>query len=265
MLSPSPSTSANMMKLASIFKSRGSNSGQLLGGAQDVFMGSARFSTVALKASTVAQNASTVAQKASTFALKAPIVAQKASTGGRIFAPFKLYKGKAAFNAEPVAPTFTKNEAGDLFVKRSGFILLTFSPSIGERKYDWERKQVFALSPTEVGSLISLGPGGSCDFFHDPGMQTSNAGQVRKSLQVKGNPDGNYLITLNVVDKVKKLNEYLAVQATPGEFAVIRTSFSFALPHIMGWDQYSNRPPPMKAEYSNTPSPMKEFSSEWDR
>ncbi|KAH9618432.1 hypothetical protein KSS87_017973 [Heliosperma pusillum] len=237
-----------MMKLASnaIFKSRGNISGQLLGGAQDVFMGSARFSTVG--------------QKASTGGL-----GQKASTGDRIFAPFMLYKGKAALSAAPVAPTFKKNDAGDQFLKRSGFILLSFSPSVGERKYDWERKQNFAMSPTEVGSLISLGPGGTCDFFHDPGMQTSTAGQVRKSLQVRANPDGNfYFITLSVVDNVKKINERFAVQVTPGEFSVIRTSFSFALPHIMGWDRYSNRPAPVKAEYSSGAG-RKAFDTEWDR
>ncbi|XP_074280177.1 single-stranded DNA-binding protein WHY2, mitochondrial [Silene latifolia] len=244
-----------MMKLATIFKSRGSNCGQLLGGAQDVFMGSARFSTVAQEASTVAQ---------------------KASTGGRNFAPFMLYKGKAAFKAEPVAPTFTKNEAGDLFLKRSGCIMLSFSHSIGERKYDWEQMQKFSMSPTEVGSLVSLGPGGSCEFFHDPAMQTGNAGQVRKNLQVKGNPDGKfYFITLSVADNINKTNDRFTIQVTPGEFSVIRTSFSFALPHIMGWDRYTNRPPPMKAEYSlnsgrkaeysNGPPPMKAFSSEWDR
>ena len=32
--------------------------------------------------------------------------------------------------------------------------------------------QVFALSATEVGSLISLGPNGSCEFFHDPAIKT---------------------------------------------------------------------------------------------
>ncbi|KAJ4966638.1 hypothetical protein NE237_018487 [Protea cynaroides] len=43
---------------------------------------------------------------------------------------------------------------------------------------------VFALSPTEVGSVLSLGTNDSCEFFHDPSMKTSLAGQVRKSLSV---------------------------------------------------------------------------------
>ena len=32
--------------------------------------------------------------------------------------------------------------------------------------------QLFALSPTEVGRLISLGDGESCEFFHDPSMKS---------------------------------------------------------------------------------------------
>ncbi|KAM0061636.1 putative transcription factor ssDNA-binding-TF family [Helianthus debilis subsp. tardiflorus] len=70
-------------------------------------------------------------------------------------------------------------------VERRGVIMLTFRPAIGERKYDSEKKQLFALSVTEVGSFISLGPGDSCEFFHDPSIQSRDAGQVRKSLSVK--------------------------------------------------------------------------------
>lgn len=32
--------------------------------------------------------------------------------------------------------------------------------------------QRFALSPVELGSLISIGPTESCEFFHDPSMKT---------------------------------------------------------------------------------------------
>ncbi|KAK9991359.1 hypothetical protein SO802_026344 [Lithocarpus litseifolius] len=59
-------------------------------------------------------------------------------------------------------------------------------------------QKVFALSPTEVGSMISLGPKDSCEFFHDPSMLSSNAGQVRKSLTIKAHADGTgYLISLS--------------------------------------------------------------------
>lgn len=37
---------------------------------------------------------------------------------------------------------FSFVQCGGMKVKRQGFILLSFSPSVGERKYDWQRKQV---------------------------------------------------------------------------------------------------------------------------
>lgn len=37
-------------------------------------------------------------------------------------------------------------QSGDLKVKRKGVILLTFAPAIGERKYDWAKKQVSFLA-----------------------------------------------------------------------------------------------------------------------
>ncbi|KAG5562452.1 hypothetical protein RHGRI_005250 [Rhododendron griersonianum] len=101
---------------------------------------------------------------------------------GGIVAPYTVYKGKAALSAAPVLPTFSKLDSGGLKVHRRGTIMLTFWPASGERKYDWEKRQRFALSATEVGSLISLASKDSCEFFHDPSMLSSNAGQVRKTL-----------------------------------------------------------------------------------
>ncbi|XP_059637752.1 single-stranded DNA-binding protein WHY2, mitochondrial isoform X2 [Cornus florida] len=149
--------------------------------------------------------------------------------GGRIFAPYSVYKGKAALSASPVLPTFTKTESGGLRVDRRGVIMLTFLPAIGERKYDSEKRQMFALSATEVGSLISLGSNDSCEFFHDPSMLSSNAGQVRKSLSIKPYPDSTgYFVSLGVVNNILKTNDRFTVPVTNAEFAVMRAAFSWA-------------------------------------
>ncbi|XP_075485635.1 single-stranded DNA-binding protein WHY2, mitochondrial [Primulina tabacum] len=183
----------------------------------------------------------------------------------KIFAPYSIYKGKAALSADPLLPTFSKLESGGLKVDRRGVIMLTLWPSIGERKYDWDKRQKFALSATEVGSLISLGSKDSCEFFHDPSMLSSNAGQVRKSLSIKAHADGSgYFISLNVVNNILKTNDRLVVPVTTAEFAVMRTAFTFALPHIMGWDKYTNQHP-QHASLS-PPKVVPEFlESEWDR
>nr|GEZ58254.1 single-stranded DNA-bindnig protein WHY2, mitochondrial [Tanacetum cinerariifolium] len=108
---------------------------------------------------------------------------------------------------------------------RRGSIMLTFRPAIGERKYDSEKKQLFALSVMEVGSFISMGPGDTREFFHDPAIQSSAAGQVRKSLSIKPIADG-YFISLSVANNILKTNERFTVPVTTAEFAVMREAFS---------------------------------------
>ncbi|XP_058738704.1 single-stranded DNA-binding protein WHY2, mitochondrial [Vicia villosa] len=164
----------------------------------------------------------------------------KGYSSDRIFAPYSVYKGKAAFSLTPCLPTFTKLDSGALVVDRRGSIMMSFVPAVGERKYDWEKKQIFALSATEVGSLIAIGPQESCEFFHDPSMKSSNAGQVRKSLSIKPHSSG-YFVSLTVVNSVLNTKDNFSVPVTTAEFSVMRTACSFALPHIMGWDRLTTQ------------------------
>nr|CAN74120.1 hypothetical protein VITISV_034895 [Vitis vinifera] len=98
--------------------------------------------------------------------------ADKGNYPDRVYAPYCVYKGKASLTVYPVLPKFSRLDSGGLKVDRHGVMMLQFSPAVGERKYDWEKKQFFALSAVEVGSLLSLSPGGGCEFFHDPSMKT---------------------------------------------------------------------------------------------
>ncbi|CAN7130043.1 unnamed protein product [Brassica rapa subsp. narinosa] len=159
-------------------------------------------------------------------------------SSGRVFAPYAIFKGRAALSVEPVLPTFTKIEPGNLRIDRRGSVMMTFMPAVSERKYDWEKKQLFALSPTEVGSVISMGPQDSSEFFHDPSMKSSNAGQVRKSLSIKPLADSSgYFFQLSVTDNIQNSNDRIVVPVSKAEFAVLKSAFSFALPHILGWDR----------------------------
>ncbi|XP_062022320.1 single-stranded DNA-binding protein WHY2, mitochondrial [Rosa rugosa] len=187
----------------------------------------------------------------------------KGRIGDQVYAPFSIYKGKAALSLSPVLPTFTKLESGSVVVERRGSVMLKFMPAIGERKYDSEKKQLFALSATEVGSLISLGPKDSCELFHDPSMQSSNAGQVRKSLSIKPHADG-YFISLTVVNNLLKTRESFSVPVTTAEFAVMKTACSFALPHIMGWDRLTNKVP-RGIEVHKSEMAEPQLLDEWER
>ncbi|KAK9995202.1 hypothetical protein SO802_024905 [Lithocarpus litseifolius] len=194
--------------------------------------------------------------------------AAKGYIADRIFAPYSVYKGKAALSVTPILPTFTKLDSGSLVVDRRGAMMMKFLPAVGERKYDNEKRQVFALSPTEVGSMISLGPKDSCEFFHDPSMLSSNAGQVRKSLTIKAHADGTgYLISLNVANNILKTKEFFTVPVTTAEFAVMKTACSFALPHILGWDRLTNHPSRDSRRTVGLPSKVDPqfLDSEWDK
>ncbi|KAG5056226.1 hypothetical protein JHK85_008736 [Glycine max] len=122
---------------------------------------------------------------------------------------------------------------------RRGSIMMSFMHSIGERKYDWDKRQKFALSATEVGSLITMDAQDSCDFFHDPSMLSSNAGQIAQcthSLSLIISPS-----LAAVVNNLLNTKDYFSVPVTTAEFAVMKTACTFALPHIMGWDQITNQ------------------------
>ncbi|XP_010534870.1 PREDICTED: single-stranded DNA-binding protein WHY2, mitochondrial [Tarenaya hassleriana] len=184
---------------------------------------------------------------------------------GRVFAPYAVFKGKAALSVEPVLPSFIKVDSGDFRIERRGSLMLTFMPAIGERKYDWGKRQRFALSATEVGSLISMGPSNSSEFFHDPSMKSSGAGQVKKSLSVKPLADGSgYFISLSVNNSILKTMERFTVPVTTAEFAVMKTACSFALPHIMGWDRLTSQVR-VGTEGNNSKVDPQLLEIEWDK
>ncbi|KAI9386904.1 hypothetical protein POPTR_010G092500v4 [Populus trichocarpa] len=109
----------------------------------------------------------------------------------KVFVGHSIYKGKAALTIEPRAPEFSPLESGAYKLVKEGFVLSQFAPASSARQYDWTRKQVFSLSVTEIGHLVSLGARDSCEFFHDPNKGRSEEGKVRKVLKVEPLPDGS--------------------------------------------------------------------------
>ncbi|KAI3986494.1 hypothetical protein MKX01_037776 [Papaver californicum] len=192
---------------------------------------------------------------------------------GKIFVDYTIFKGKGALNMSPIPPKFRQLQSGGVRIDRKGAMMLNFFPAVGPKKYDWQNRQGIALSVTEIGALISLGPSESAEFFHDPSMLSSNAGQVRKKLSVQplGN-GGGFSFSLNVNNSVSKTSDQFYVPVSKAEFEVMRSSFNYILPHIMGWDRLFNpqlpasvnvnpeiREPEMEPEMQLSPDP------EWDR
>eukprot|EP00252_Welwitschia_mirabilis_P018706 TRINITY_DN4170_c0_g1_i1.p1 TRINITY_DN4170_c0_g1~~TRINITY_DN4170_c0_g1_i1.p1 ORF type:complete len:237 (-),score=52.61 TRINITY_DN4170_c0_g1_i1:480-1190(-) len=157
----------------------------------------------------------------------------------KLYASYAIYKGKAVLRMNPKEPEFTRLDSGAFRLSREGSVFLEFAPAVGVRQYDWSRKQIFALSVAELGQLLALAPEDMCEFYHDPFMGNSGAGKVKKILKV-GSLQGReaYSFNLSVSDKTRNIEENFFVPVEKSEFAVMRSSFNFLLPYLMGWHAF---------------------------
>ncbi|KFK33458.1 hypothetical protein AALP_AA5G016000 [Arabis alpina] len=189
------------------------------------------------------------------------------SSSARYYVGHSIYKGKAALTVEPRAPEFVALESGAFKLSKEGFLLLQFAPATGVRQYDWSRKQVFSLSVTEIGNLVSLGPRESCEFFHDPFKgKGSDEGKVRKVLKVEPLPDGSgRFFNLSVQNKLLNVDENIYIPITKAEFAVLISAFNFILPHLIGWNAFANSIKPEETSRVNNASPKYGGDYEWSR
>ncbi|CAN1349053.1 Single-stranded DNA-binding protein WHY1, chloroplastic, partial [Linum perenne] len=184
----------------------------------------------------------------------------------RVYVGHSIYKGKAALTVEPKAPEFAPLESGAFKLVREGFVFLQFAPASGVRQYDWSRKQVFSLSVTEIGSLMSLGAKESCEFFHDPNKGKSDEGKIRKILKVEPLPDGSgHFFNLSVQNKPLNMDESIYIPVTRAEFAVLIAAFNYLLPYLIGWHAYANSIIPGESTRPNNASPNYGADYEWNR
>ncbi|CAN0925910.1 Single-stranded DNA-binding protein WHY1, chloroplastic, partial [Linum grandiflorum] len=195
---------------------------------------------------------------------------QGASTGGelpaRVYVGHSIYKGKAALTVEPRSPEFAPLDSGAFKLVREGFVFLQFAPASGLRQYDWSRKQVFSLSVTEIGTLVSLGTKESCEFFHDPNKGKSDEGKIRKVLKVEPLPDGSgHFFNLSVQNKPLNLDESIYIPVTRAEFTVLVSAFNYILPYLIGWHAYANSITPGDSTKPNNASPRYGADYEWSR
>ncbi|XP_010496058.1 PREDICTED: single-stranded DNA-binding protein WHY1, chloroplastic [Camelina sativa] len=184
----------------------------------------------------------------------------------RFYVGHSIYKGKAALTVDPRAPEFVALDSGAFKLSKDGFLLLQFAPSAGVRQYDWSKKQVFSLSVTEIGTLVSLGPTESCEFFHDPFKGKSDEGKVRKVLKVEPLPDGSgHFFNLSVQNKLLNVDDNIYIPITRAEFAVLISAFNFVLPYLIGWHAFANPIKPEDANKMNNASPNYGGDYEWNR
>lgn len=201
-------------------------------------------------------------QRFSSF--ESPSPSQPGQSPPRVYVGYTIYKGKAALAVEPRPPEFSPLDSGAFKLSKEGFVLLQFAPAAGVRQYDWSRKQLFSLSVTEIGNIISLGPRDSCEFFHDPYKGRSEEGKVRKVLKVEPLPDGSgHFFNLSVQNKLVNVDENIYIPITKAEFTVLVTSFNFILPYLLGWHTLANSTRPEDVSRLNNVNSTVDY--EWNR
>uniref|UniRef100_A0A5B7AIA7 Single-stranded DNA-binding protein WHY1 n=1 Tax=Davidia involucrata TaxID=16924 RepID=A0A5B7AIA7_DAVIN len=184
----------------------------------------------------------------------------------RVFVGHSIYKGKAALTVEPRPPEFLPLDSGAFKLSKEGFVLLQFAPAAGVRQYDWSRKQVFSLSVTEIGTVMSLGAKDSCEFFHDPFKGKSEEGRVRKVLKVEPLPDGSgHFFNLSVQNKLINVDESIYIPITKAEYTVLISAFNFIVPYLLGWHAFANSIKPEDTSRANNTNPRSVADLEWNR
>ncbi|KAL6969549.1 Single-stranded DNA-binding protein why1, chloroplastic [Sarracenia purpurea var. burkii] len=153
----------------------------------------------------------------------------------KVFASHSIYKGKAALTVVPLHPQFSPLD-------------------------------MFSLSVTELGTLISLGVTESCEFFHDPYKGKSDEGKVRKVLKVEPLPNGSgHFFNLSVQNKLVNVDESIYIPITKAEYTVLTSAFSSMLPYLLGWQTFANSLKPEDISRPNIANPRPGPDFEWSR
>eukprot|EP00884_Botryococcus_braunii_P007915 jgi/Botrbrau1/17124/Bobra.0157s0025.1 len=158
----------------------------------------------------------------------------------KYFTKFCLHKGSAAVTFKPIPPIWSDIDSGDFVIKRQGALQLEFAsvmPGLGnrpgERRYAWQQKQIFTLSPLELGSLLVARDFGMADIYHDPNKGTGEEGQIRKVLSYKRLADNvNFALRLSVKADDKTL--VFDVPISPGEHETVKLVGQYLIPYLLG-------------------------------
>ena len=155
-------------------------------------------------------------------------------------------------------PTWERIPSGTgLRVAREGVIFLEFANSRGERDYDWEGKQSFALSAVECAELMDLAASGvDKAFYHDANKMSSNEGSIVKQLRVSSVRDsstGGYFFNLSVNNKISNVQTKFDIFVSQAEMRLIQSIMNYAIPRILGFDEKFAGAPDVKESLPSSP------------
>lgn len=99
-----------------------------------------------------------------------------------------------------IKPTWERVPSGTgIRVARSGVMLLEFASARGEREYDWENKENFALSALECADILEAVENNTeKSFFHDPNKFSTTEGSLTKQLRISPARETGWFFSLSV-------------------------------------------------------------------
>jgi len=109
------------------------------------------------------------------------------------------------------------------------------------KSYEWDSAQIITLSVSELGDVLAFDKAKDVPelkIFHDPGLGSSVAGQVRKELVVKriGGGKPGYFFNFSVTNKDDSTGAGLrkwSIAVTEGEWNVLLTLIQQTLPDLL--------------------------------
>jgi hypothetical protein len=172
-----------------------------------------------------------------------------------VISSFRVFKTKCALQVSLTSTTMIPSRTGNRFFKqRSGNLVLEFASPVPEstdnnkqtttnpsnyRSYDWNSTVSIYLSPNELGEIIAFHTlcrdAAECKFFHDPGMNSQQQGEIRKEFVIRRSGNGKgYFFNLTQTSKESgKISHSLPL--TEGEMTIIVTLGQRYLPEMLGF------------------------------
>ncbi|BDA47856.1 Single-stranded DNA-binding protein WHY2, mitochondrial [Coccomyxa sp. Obi] len=170
-----------------------------------------------------------------------------------LYANFAIYKGKAAASFRVRKPRWVETQDGSISLDRAGSLIVEFAPvapgsgtNVGNRSYQWDKKQTFALSPVELAGIIESTTTGKSmkELFHDPNKGGTDSGKIAKTLTLQRFDQGqDWYLQLAVKDSFSKEGSTtMGLPITGAELYTLKTLSEFLIPRLLGWDEVLAEP-----------------------
>ena len=141
---------------------------------------------------------------------------------------FKDYTGAEAFEVVD-----GKRRLKDGWKEREGCVFLEITSAKDKNVYDWDSKIIFALSVGDMGKvLLGLGKVGETEIMHDPNAKSTDAGKVKKFLNMKLSDKGA-LFSVTQMSGGERVSH--SVPLSPDEVVVLRQLLQAGIVTALSW------------------------------